>query len=72
MSAPTIEKLAGEVAETNHGFWKLLILGEIELNNLLERILGGECASECLSILVEADKKIVTEMVDSGSVRIEA
>ncbi len=41
MSAPTIEKLTGEEAETKHGFWKLLILGQIEFQNLLERDLGA-------------------------------
>lgn len=41
MSAPTIEKLTGEVAETKHDFWKFLILGQIKFHNLLERDLGA-------------------------------
>jgi hypothetical protein len=32
MSTPPIEKLSGEGAETNCGFWILLIPGEIEAN----------------------------------------
>ena len=40
MGAPTIEKLASEISIPNRVFWKLLILGGIELQNLLERELG--------------------------------
>jgi|LakMenEpi03Aug12_release.lakeMendotaPanAssembly.Ray.scaffolds.fasta_scaffold1357485_2 hypothetical protein len=40
MSAPSIEKISIEIVISNQGFWKLLILGGIELQNLLERELG--------------------------------
>lgn len=45
-AAPSIEKLTGEVAETNHGFWILLILGEIGANNSLERVWEGAGTDE--------------------------
>jgi hypothetical protein len=58
MSAPPIEKLSGEGAETNHGFGILLIPGEIEANFSVNafheylRVLSSEARLEAPALQV--------------------
>ncbi len=74
MSAPPIEKLSGEGAETNHGFGILLIPGEIEANFSVNafheylRVLSSEARLEAPALQVSGIPTLTDGLDRKGSI----